>query len=191
MPFILKVTSMRVLKYFHHLKQVSSRLSLASLISLCQKLLKSASCFCLRICQLMCFFCPLRIVLAIKLLFHSFYLSLFCHTCFLWLIAMDLGHRQLNDRIHHKCFFLHDPTPAAVIYLHSCGTNKNGWLPTEGHLPRVQCVSLSHSVCLPLLLCFLQRRMRSSGFFAYVSAALASVLHVKGHVAAGIVEFLH
>lgn len=46
------------------------------------------------------------------------------------------------------------PRPAAVIYLHSCGTNKNGWLLTEGHLPRVQCVSLSQSACLWLLLCF-------------------------------------
>ncbi len=56
------------------------------------------------------------------------------------------------------------PRPAAVIYLHSCGTNKNGWLLTEGHLPRVQCVSLSQCVCLWLLLCFCSRGYVRVGF---------------------------
>lgn len=60
------------------------------------------------------------------------------------------------------------PRPAAVIYLHSCGTNMNGWLLTEGHLPRVQCVSLSQSVCLWLRLCFCRGGYVREWDFAYV-----------------------
>lgn len=57
--------------------------------------------------------------------YHSFHLSL-CQTCFLWLIAMDLGHRQLNDRIFHKSFLL--VTPPSSSHIPALMWNKQEWL---------------------------------------------------------------
>lgn len=80
---------------------------------------------------------------------------------------MDLGHRQLNDRIHHKSFLF--MTPPSSSHIPALMWNKQEWLVAHRRSFAQGAVCLlSQSVCLWLLLCFCRGGYVREWDFAYV-----------------------
>lgn len=105
---------------------------------------------------------------------------------------MDLGHRQLNDRIHHKSFLF--MTPPSSSHIPALMWNKQEWLVAHRRSFAQGAVCLFESECVFVAsFVLLQWRIRESGFLhmsacSRVSSALASVVRVRGHMATGSTE---
>lgn len=76
---------------------------------------------------------------------------------------MDLGHRQLNDRIHHKSFLF--MTPPSSSHIPALMWNKQEWLVAHRRSFAQGAVCLFESECVFVAsFVLLQWRIRESGF---------------------------